>query len=695
VKPRFVLLLAVLTGATLVGCSEETGIWSEDPGDSDAPQPLRFAVQEVFDPDYTTMSMRPEANADRNAYFGDLHVHTTYSFDAYAFGTVATPADAYRYARGEKIRHPGGFDVQLRQPLDFYAVTDHAMFLGVAKAAADTSTAISEFDFAEVLHGINEPDNLTIMSLPQRIKAFSGLLPRLAVAVSEGRVDREMVLEITRSAWRDTIAAADLWNDPGRFTTFAAYEYTSSSDDRGNLHRNVIFRDTRELPEIPFSRFHSQNPEGLWDWMDVLREKGIESLAIPHNSNGSNGQMFKLVDWAGDPLDDAYGEQRSRNEPLVEITQVKGTSETHPSLSDTDEWAGFEITPYRVATMLPSAPPGSYVRDALRRGLSLAAGGTTNPYDFGIVGASDTHTGAISDDEANYFSKLGMLDSTAALRGSVPMSFIQATLTRFVASDLIEEIDGETYTYSASPTYGASGLAGVWAEENTRGSLYDAFRRKETFATSGTRITVRFFAGFGLDPAALGAQDMITRSYAGGVPMGSLLEVGPGAGPQFLVWAARDPSSAALQRVQIIKGWAAGGETFERVYDVACSDGGPIDPSTARCPDNGARVDLADCSITSDRGAGELAALWTDPDFNASERAFYYVRVLENPTCRWSTWDALRAGVEPRSDLAKTIQERAWSSPIQIKPANNANDANDAKSVKNTSYEISASNAGE
>jgi hypothetical protein len=438
-----------LLSLMLIGCGGGDEIWSEETDDPDS-QPLRFSVNEIFEPDFTTISRRDEVNSDRNVYFGDLHVHTTYSFDAYAFGTTATPADAYRYARGERIKHPGGFDVQLRQPLDFYAVTDHAMFMGAARAAADTSTELSKYEFAEVLHDLNAEDNMGITSLPGRIKAFSGLLPKLARAVHDGSVDREMVLDITRSAWRDTIEAADLYNDPGRFTTFAAYEYTSSTDDRGNLHRNVIFRDTETLPAVPFSRFHSQNPEGLWDWMDALRDRGIESLAIPHNSNGSNGQMFKLVDWAGNPLDDAYGEQRSRNEPLVEITQVKGTSETHPSLSETDEWAGFEITPFRVATMLPSAPPGSYVRDALRRGIDLEADGVTNPYDFGIVGASDTHTAATSDDESNYFAKLGLLDAEAARRGSVPMSFIEATLTRFVASDLVTEIDGKSYQNSAS-----------------------------------------------------------------------------------------------------------------------------------------------------------------------------------------------------------------------------------------------------
>jgi hypothetical protein len=661
------LLLLSLIG--LSACSSEETVGLQLPSDPNAPLKARFAVNEVFVADTKTLDLRVTSNPDRNAYFGDLHVHTGYSFDAYPFGTVALPADAYRYARGERIRHPGGFDVQLRQPLDFYAVTDHAMFLGVARMAADTSSDFSKHPLSAGLHGINAPDNMVLSSLPQRIRAFSGLLPKLVVEIKEGRIDREEVLAITRSAWRDTIEAADLWNDPGRFTTFAAYEYTSSTDDRGNLHRNVVFRDTEELPEIPFSRFHSQNPEGLWDWMDALREKGVESLAIPHNSNGSNGHMFKLVDWAGDPMDAAYGEQRLRNEPLVEITQVKGTSETHPSLSDTDEWAGFEIMPYRVATMLPSAAPGSYVRDALRRGLALESGGSFNPYEFGLVGSSDTHTGATSDDEANFFSKLGMLDSSAELRGSVPMGIVQATVTKWAAPAMVKEIGSESYTESASVTYGASGLAGVWAESNTRDALYDSLRRKETFATSGTRIPVRFFAGFGLDPSLLGASDMIAQAYAGGVAMGGDLIVEGDATPSFLAVAMRDPASAPLQRLQIIKGWEKGGQTFEIVVDVACSDGLQVDEGTGRCPDNGAKVNLDDCSISTNVGASELKAHWRDPDFDPTLRAFYYLRVLENPTCRWSSWDAIRAGVPARSDMPKTLQERAWSSPIQVKPA--------------------------
>ena len=629
-----------------------------------------FNSDPVFEMRDETFTLRQPPSSERTAFFGDIHVHTTYSFDAYAFGTLATPYDAYRYARGEAIEHPAGFEVQLRQPLDFYAVTDHAMFLGVAAAAGDTSTDFSKLDVAKPLNDLNAPDNRGLSSLLGRVKAFSTFLPNMVVGVREGSIDREAVLEITRTAWRDIVDAAELFDEPGRFTTFIGFEYTSSTDDTGNLHRNVIFRGSEKIPAVPFSRFHSQNPEGLWDWMDGLRKQGIESLAIPHNSNGSNGQMFKLVDWAGDPMDDAYAEQRIRNEPLVEITQVKGTSETHPLLSTRDEWADFEIMPYRVATMLPSEPAGSYVRDALRRGLALESKGIANPYTFGFVGSSDTHTAAISEDESNFFAKVGLLDATPGLRGSVPLSFLPALGLRFAAPQMSKEVDGETYLESANPTYGASGLAGVWAEENTREAIYEAFRRKETFATSGPRIQLRFFAGYDFEEELLNAPDVVARAYAAGVTMGGDLPARTGAAPRFLLWALADAQGAPLQRLQIVKGWVASeGETFEVVYDVACSDGASVDPDTHRCPDNGARVDLSDCAISRDVGAAQLRTLWRDPAFDPGQRAFYYARVLENPTCRWSTWDALRAGVSPRSDLPKTIQERAWSSPIHYLPS--------------------------
>jgi hypothetical protein len=662
--------LLILSISTLVACGEG----EETPSILDngpRSQELRALLSEpIFENPTEILELAPPAsNPDRLAFFGDLHVHTTYSFDAYAMGTLATPYDAYRFAQGEAIPHAAGFDLQLKQPLDFYAVTDHAMFLGVAPESGDITTTFSKTDVAKPINGINDPDNMGITSAPGRLRAFGQFLPRILMAiVQDETLERETVLDITRSAWQDTIDAAELYNDPGRFTTFIAYEYTSSSNDMGNLHRNVIFKGSDRIPAVPFSRFHSQNPEGLWQWMDGLREQGIESLAIPHNSNGSNGQMFKLVDWAGDPIDNDYAVQRIRNEPLVEITQIKGTSETHPLLSTTDEWANFEIMPFRVASPELSEPKGSYVREALRNGLALESQGVENPYRFGFIGSSDTHTGAAQNDESNYVSKLGVLSSTPDLRGSVPFNKLLGVAASYVAPDQVKEIDGETYLGGATATYGASGLAAVWAEENTREAIYEAFRRKETFATSGPRISLRFFAGYDYDGGMLDAPELVARAYAGGVTMGADLPAQGGDAPDFLLWALADPNTTSLQRLQIIKGWIdSEGETHEAVYDVACSGGAAIDRATHRCPDNGASVDISDCSVSGD-GEAQLRTLWHDPEFKADQRAFYYARVLENPTCRWSTWDAVREGVEPRSDLAATIQERAWTSPIQFVP---------------------------
>ncbi|MEM9738542.1 MAG: DUF3604 domain-containing protein [Pseudomonadota bacterium] len=604
-------------------------------------------------------------NPDRNAYFGDLHVHTALSFDAYAFGTTASPSDAYRFARGESIDHPSGFNMQLKRPLDFYGVTDHAMFLGLVQEAADTSTPFSENEIATYVHNINAAGNEHWTRQSKRYLAFAQFLPGIITGILDGSVDREEVAEVTQNAWVDTIEAADAHYEPGVFTTFVAYEYTSSSNDFGNLHRNVIFRSTEALPKEPFSRFHSQNPEGLWDWMDGLRSQGIESLAIPHNSNGSNGQMFKLEDWAGDPLDDDYARQRSRNEPLVEVTQVKGTSDTHPLLSTNDEWSDFEIMRYRVATFLESEPRGSYVRDAYLRGLGLEESGVLNPYKFGLIGSSDTHVAAPSLYEEDYHAKVGVLDSNPEDRGSVPMTGLRRGLAERFMPTFLTTIDGSRYVAARGyEQWGASGLAGVWAEENTRESIYDAFRRKETFATTGPRIKVRFFAGYDWSEDMLQSPEMVAEAYASGTPMGGDLLNADDKSPHFLVWAVRDALGAPLDRVQVIKGYVRDGEHFEFVYDVACSDGLSPDPETHRCADNGAQVDLTDCSISADRGDDELIRLWQDPDFEASQDAFYYVRVLENPTCRWSTWDAIKVGLQPRSDLAQTIQERAWSSPI-------------------------------
>ncbi len=621
------------------------------------------------------LTAHPERNAKRSAYFGDLHVHTTYSFDAFAFGTMASPYDAYRYAKGETIKHPAGFDLKLREPLDFYAVTDHAMFLGALPAAADTSTEFSKYDFNQGLHNFNAPEKLNTDTVQERFSLFRGFLPGILTGIVDGTVDIDKLNEIVVDAWADTINAAELFNDPGTFTTFVAYEYTSSTADMGNLHRNVIFKGADKLPAMPFSRFHSQDPEGLWNWMDELRSEGIESFAIPHNSNGSNGQMFKLEDWADDPMDENYTAKRIRNEPLIEITQIKGTSETHPSLSDSDEWADFEIAPYRVATTLNSEPKGSYAREALLNGLNFQDQNKTNPYKFGFIGSSDTHVAATSDDESNYFSKVGLMDSNAMLRGSIPASEKELATRRNNnnVQNRIKEVDGTEYISGAVETFGASGIAGVWAEANTRDAIYDAFRRKETFATSGPRMKIRLFAGYGFDSEMLNDEDVIEKAYATGVAMGSDILASPqiegkSEAPSFLLWATQDARSAPLQRLQIIKGWVVDGKHHEQVFDVACADDGKVDSTTHRCPDNVAKVNISDCSISEDLGAPELKTAWTDPDFNSEHQAFYYGRVMENPTCRWSTWDAVRAGVAPRSDLHATIQERAWSSPIWFRP---------------------------
>ena len=670
-------LASTLALLFVIGCDNKEGGSAPDDsvaeavesnaGANAATTPRRFNGAQLQMPNLIINGQSGQS-AGREAFFGDLHVHTDYSFDAFAFGTIATPYDAYRYARGEALAHPGGFEVKLRQPLDFYAVTDHAMFLGAVKAAADTETAFSKLDYVQNINNLNAPENLNTGTILQRRQVFSTFLPETIQMIQDGSLQVEVLNTIAREAWQDSVDAANAFYTPGEFTTFVAYEYTSSADDRGNLHRNVVFRGAGKLPAMPFSRFHSQDPEGLWDWMDGLRAQGIESLAIPHNSNGSNGHMFSQVDWSGDLLDATYAAKRMRNEPLVEITQVKGTSETHPLLSPNDEWADFEIMPYRIATTLYSEPVGSYVRRALLDGLLQEQAGQGNPFQFGVVGASDTHTGATSDDESNFFSKVGLMDSTPRLRGAAPLAADEVEVRRQAGATNLKEVNGRTYQSGTYETWGASGITGVWAEENSREAIYAAFRRKETFATSGPRIRLRFFAGYDLGIDALNDHDSLQLAYRRAVSMGSQLSVQGVKSPEFLVWASQDATSAKLQRLQVIKGWLQDGLSHEKVFDVACSDGGRVDPLEHRCPDNGARVDQATCAVSQDLGASELTARWQDPEYDPAQRAFYYVRVLENPTCRWSTWDAIRAGAPPRDDLQALIQERAWSSSIWLLP---------------------------
>ncbi len=640
---RFGML--ILSGLLAAGCEQPT---ESPPSAEGGPPDAATAPQAAPTIDTTPV---PE----RQAFFGDLHVHTSYSYDAFVFGTRADPDAAHEFAKGHPIEHPAGFTMQLDTPLDFHGVSDHANYLGMLPAMLDPEQPAYNHPAADTVR--------TAKTVTERRGIFRALQPYVRYMEDSNPAVREHLdMNVVRTAWAEIVASANRHNDPGNYTAFIAYEYTSAGAGGiyNNLHRNVVFRGG-EAPAAPFSRLDSFNPEDLWAVMDTWRATGIDSLAIPHNMNGSGGRMFEYTYFDREtPIDAAYVDLRSRNEPTVEVTQTKGTSETHPALSPNDEWAGFEIMPYRVSTSILSEPEGSYVRNALHRGLEIAEGGLANPYKFGFIGSTDTHVAAGAFEEETYWDAAGLTQVTAERRGSIPVR----PDSEEAAADTVDDGSGRQYRLVTATTHGASGLAGVWAEENTRTSLFDAMRRKETFATSGPRIRVRFFGGVGLAGLDTGDAELVANAYRLGVAMGGDLPASNGTPPSFLAWAARDPGAAPLQRLQIVKGWLDEGETREQVYDVACSDGLTVDPETHRCPPNGATVDFATCAISADAGAAELRVIWTDPDFNAAQPAFYYARVLENPTCRWSTWDAIRAGVTPRNDFAAAIQERAWSSPI-------------------------------
>ncbi|HAK51829.1 MAG TPA: hypothetical protein DCM54_08000 [Gammaproteobacteria bacterium] len=622
------LLVPLLVSLTLAGCQDD--------------RPSSPAV--TANPPEDSI----DSNPHRNAYFGDTHVHTIFSMDAYMFLTRRTPDDAYIFGKGGAIEHSSGFTMQLKKPLDFVAVTDHGMYLGMLAELAKEDSPHREHELAPAMRAATDFES-ALNAMRGFTRYVLGRRSETADANLEDKLDDR---DVARSAWQETIAAAERHNDPGNFTTFIGYEFTATGARAENLHRNVIFRSSN-VPEQIHVSLDSLNPEDLWRWMDGLRARGIESLAIPHNSNGSDGWMFQKTTYAGNPMDADYAELRMRNEPIVEITQAKGTSETHPTLSPNDEWADFEIMPYIIASPEFSKIPGSYVREAYLNGMVMQESVGFNPYKFGVIGASDTHTGAGSFDEDNYWSKAGVLDAEPHRRGSVPLP-----------NSTPEELK---YATGAPNYWGASGLAGVWAESNTRADVYDAFRRKETFSTSGPRIKIRFFGSTGFDSSIVNSGNAIAEAYANGVTMGNDLTHNE-VSPSFFVWAMRDPDTAPLQRLQIIKGWVEDGEPREMVYDVACSNGGTVDTKNHRCPDNGATVDITTCEIPQDIGDPEIKALWQDPDFDQDQHAFYYARVLENPKCRWSTWDAIRAGFEPRDDFPATLQDRAWSSPIWYSP---------------------------
>ena len=591
------------------------------------------------------------ANPQREAFFGDLHLHTSYSFDAYIlFGAKVDPENAYRFARGETVNYLGDEVKRSTPPLDFLAVTDHSENIGVFNTLEDPGSPLSQSEIGKEVRA-------------QGAKIFG----KIAALQTGGKplpgVD---VKATTESAWQREITAANRYYEPGKFTTFIAYEWTSMPDGQ-NLHRNVIFRGGK-APN-PFTAIDSVKPEDLWSFLESIRKQGYEALAIPHNSNASNGLMFDWVDSKGRPIDQAYAELRAANEPLAEISQNKGASETHPALSPNDEFSNFEFYDHLlISADRKSKPGGSYVRDALGRGLVIAqSAGGVNPYKYGIVGASDFHNG-LSDSAENAFAgTFGAVDPTKA----PPDLDKLAEHLKEMREGLQQSFTGQAAKVNFSLYENGSGnLTGIWAEQNTRESLYAGLRRKETFATSGTRLKFRFFGGWDYAGALVKTKDWVGAAYRGGVPMGADLPPQPAAGraPRFAIWAVKDPDGANLDRLQVVKVWLDHGKHTERVYDVALSNGRKVDSKTGKAAPVGNTVDLKTAQYTNTIGATELSAVWQDPQFDSKVPAVYYLRVLEIPTPRWSTIVSVKRGLPLPGDVPATIQERGWSSPIWYTP---------------------------
>jgi hypothetical protein len=624
-KPMFNgLVAASLCSIVLAGCGK-----SEPPA---APAPKAAVVAPT-----APVATLPPPNPDNNAYFGDVHVHTGWSFDAFTNGSKTTPSDAYAWAQGKAITGSGGPEMQLKTPLDFYMVSDHAEFMGVFNQMEDPDSPLSKTELAK---GVTSPDANV------RLQTFAGILRDM----SAGKRDPQLTdPALARTVWARIVKAADATYVPGKFTTFAGFEWTSNPQQR-NLHRVVVFRDTAKLPDLVLSALDSDDPETLWKWMDDLRAKGSALFAIPHNGNASDGRMFEMVKFDGKPIDAAYYKTRAANEPLYEITQIKGTSETHPALSPTDEFAGFEQWDYTLSAdyQRPTHRKGSFARQALLDGMSQAAGGAGNPFKYGFIGDTDTHNAAASHEEFNYTGKFAFENNAKERLTGVPGA----------PAGQIQQIQ----------EFSSGGLAGVWAPQNTREAIWDAMQRKETFATSGTMIKVRFFGSFDYAPDDVKKPDFIKHAYAKGVPMGGDLKPGAGKAPTFLVMASKDPKSGNLDRIQIVKGWLdAAGKQHEKIYDVAWSGDRKI-AANGKLPTVGTSIDLKNATYTDAIGAPQLATGWTDPDFKPGERAFYYARVLEIPTPRWNTYDAVRMKMAPLTKVPATLQERAWSSPIWYTP---------------------------
>ncbi len=582
-----------------------------------------------------------QPNPERNAYFGETHQHTSWSVDAWLFGNHITgPADALHYAQGQTIKHPLGYDITIDTPMDFMGVTDHSEYVGVTRMANTPGSALSKLPEAQPLI-LKDPNNPADVD-----KVFMALLS----LVSKPPIKAFMSPEVAGSIWKENVRIAEENNHPGKFTAFCSYEYTSTFNFR-NLHRNIFFRDCAKVSEMPYSMLDSWHPEELWNWMDTQRKAGNELLAISHNANLSDGWMYPTdVDSLGRPIDAAWAASRDRNERLVEIKQIKGQSETHPLLSPNDEFANYEITSFLIGLPADNGRVphivGSYSRQALKDGLTMQDTRGYNPYKFGIVGGSDSHNTGSPYRQNNFFGGHGINDGT-----------IETRLSGHLMTGLDVRLENP------------AGLTGVWAEENTRASIWDAMYRKETFGTSGPRVKVRFFGGWDYTAAMLNQKSWVKAAYSAGVPMGGDLPPAKSKAPTFMVWAVKDPTSGNLDRAQIVKGWTKNGQSFEKIFDAVWSGNRKADKWTGAIPPIQSTVDIDKATYTNSVGSVELKTVWTDPEFDPSLHAFYYARVLEIPTPRWSTIQAKQLGMAPPDVVPAIVQERAWSSPIWYTPS--------------------------
>lgn len=586
-------------------------------------------------------------------FFGDTHLHTAYSADAGLALATTTPDDAYRFAKGEEVISSQGIPARLQRPLDFLVVADHAENLGIALALQEENPILDYNDWSRTLAETYAPGTVEAIG--------ETYLQWFDAVNTPGGSDPMTGSGLDETMWQRVTEAAERHNQPGTFTAFIGYEWTSGPDGN-NLHRNVVFRDGKSLADrvVPFSTYDSADPEDLWQWMaDYEEQTGGRLLAIPHNGNLSNGLMFDDATLSGEPLSADYAERRQRWEPIYEVTQIKGDGEAHPLLSPQDEFADYYTWDKGSFGEQPKTDdmlPREYARAAWKRGLAYEEALGVNPFKMGVIGSTDAHTGLSTAAESNFFGKVTLVEPTAD-----PIRFEEPITGRFSPDDPTDDL-----THADAL---AAGIAAVWARENTREALWDAMKRKEVFATTGTRMRVRVFGGFDFAETDLARSDFAAHGYENGVPMGGDLSAAPeGSAPTLLVRAIRDPDGANLDRVQIVKGWTtAEGELEERVFDVAWS--GDREPGDdGRLPAVGNSVDIENASYTNDIGAPFLQAFWQDPEFDPAQRAFYYVRVLEIPTPSWLTYDAAFFDVEIPEGKRATQQERAYTSPIWYTP---------------------------